>query len=193
MSQWSQTAVKWSRLLHVVVTMLGLLVLLLFAGTGLVLNHPSWTAGISVQRQEASGTVPPEQRVSDLHLEEYLRGHYQLRGRAEVVRAADYVEVAWRAPGYAADAKVELATGVVTLIVENQGLVAVVLDLHRGRQAGPVWGWVVDITAVGLLLAGLTGVIMTFWSVRWRNVGLWSAGVGVVLVLGLVAWAYWGG
>lgn len=193
MAQWSHTAVHWSRTLHVIATMLGLILLLLFASTGLLLNHPSWTAGGGPQVREESGSVPGELLASDLRLEEYLRGQYQLRGRAELVREAEQVQLAWRAPGYAADAKVALPAGAVTITVENQGLLAVILDLHRGKQSGPVWGWVMDITAVFLLLAGLTGLILTCWSARWRQVGLWTAGVGMVLVLALAVWAYWVG
>jgi hypothetical protein len=193
MQPWTQTMIHWSRTLHVIATMLGLILILLFAGTGLLLNHPSWTAGSLVEGREEAGVVPAEWLANDLQLEEYLRGQFHLRGRAELVREAEQVQLAWRAPGFAADAKVVLPAGTVALTVENQGLLAVILDLHTGNHAGPVWGWVMDVTAVFLLLAGLTGLILTGWSVRWQKVGLWSAGVGLVVVLALAGWAFWVG
>ena len=52
--------------------------------------------------------------------------------------------VSFKAPGYAADAFIDRGTGAYELTVSKMGFAAVVNDLHKGRDSGPVWKAMID-------------------------------------------------
>ena len=61
-------------------------------------------------------------------------------------------------------------------------------DLHKGRNAGPVWGWFIDIFAVACVVFSLTGfLIMKLHAANrpstWPVIG---AGILLPLLLALL-------
>ena len=54
--------------------------------------------------------------------------------------------VSFKAPGYAADAFIDRGTGAYELTVSKMGFAAVVNDLHKGRDSGPVWKAMIDLS-----------------------------------------------
>ena len=48
--------------------------------------------------------------------------------------------VALKSPGYAADVFIDRATGRYELTEAKMGFVAVLNDLHKGRDSGAAWG-----------------------------------------------------
>ncbi len=70
---------KSARLAHLVVSMFGLLVLLLFGLTGLLLNHPDWLQQREADEHKEFGTLPPallREPVDKLRVVEQLRKGY---------------------------------------------------------------------------------------------------------------------
>jgi hypothetical protein len=51
-------------------------------------------------------------------------------------------------------------------------------DLHRGRDAGEAWRWVIDISAVLILLALVSGVILWLALPKRRTLGIVSLVLG---------------
>jgi hypothetical protein len=51
-----------------------------------------------------------------------------------------------------------VASGKYDLTIGYQGLVGVLNDLHRGRDAGTAWAWVIDATGIFLALIGVPGL-----------------------------------
>jgi len=49
---------KWSRLLHIYLSMLGLLVILFFSITGIMLNHEEWFGFAEPRVSRNEGTLP---------------------------------------------------------------------------------------------------------------------------------------
>ncbi|MDB5046866.1 MAG: peptidase [Deinococcus sp.] len=153
----------WLRWLHTYTSMISLLVVLFFSLTGITLNHPDWAFGNAETRREATGTLPAGwikgTDVNWLTVAEELRAQQGLRGRAGDTRLdGEEASLSFKAPGYSADAFIEAATGKYTVNVQAQGAVAVLNDLHRGRDAGSAWAWLIDLSGVFLTVVSLTGL-----------------------------------
>ena len=67
--------------------------------------------------------------------------------------------IIYKNPGYSAELRFEVAAGDFQLDVE-QGWVAVISDLHDGRDDGPGWRWTIDATAGFLVVIALSGLVM---------------------------------
>lgn len=183
------------RTIHLYASMLSLLVVLFFAATGITLNHPEWTFGTAQTEKDYRGVLPPdwqqEGQVNWLQTAETLRKSHGLKGYVSDTRADDQeASISFRGPAYAADAFINRADGSYTLKVVTQGPVAVLNDLHRGHDAGPVWGWLIDFSGGFLLLVALTGFGLALFIRKTRRAALITALVGTVvllLLMGLVA------
>lgn len=75
--------------------------------------------------------------------------------------ALNQCEVSFKGPGYSADAFIDRATGKYELTENRMGLVAILNDLHKGRDSGKPWAVVIDISAILLTLVSLTGPHLT--------------------------------
>lgn len=189
--------------LHVYVSMFGLAVVLFFSVTGITLNHPDWFfagAENSVQaeghldtswlRRGSGSETDPSQGVAKLEVVEHLRKAHGIRGALAEFRV-DEAEcaVSFKGPGYEADAFIDRETGRYDLTQTAHGLVAVLNDLHKGRDTGPVWSVVIDVSAVLLTLISLTGLILLFYLKLRRRPGLVIALLGAVVTTA-IAW-FW--
>ena len=56
--------------------------------------------------------------------------------------------VTFKGPGYAADAFIDRESGRYDLTQTYHGFIAVINDLHKGRDTGPAWSVVIDVSAV---------------------------------------------
>ncbi|MDE1154677.1 MAG: PepSY-associated TM helix domain-containing protein [Acidobacteriaceae bacterium] len=179
-----------SRWLHVYLSMVSFAVVLFFAATGLTLNHPQWFAD-QQRTLDSHGTLtaallqPSHGDGADrLGIVEYLRAHDHVTGAATDFRVDDsQISVSFRAPGYTADAFIDRTTGRYDLTVVRSGFVAVLNDLHKGRDAGTVWGWLIDASAILLILVSLTGLILVWFVYKRRTSGLLLALFGAAFVL----------
>ncbi len=204
-----------ARWLHIYVSMVGLVAVLFFSVTGITLNHPDWFMGEMERRTEAEGRIDPkflgaasvvpepppessaganaeapEDGVSKLEIVEYLRKAHDVRG-ALVEFKIDDMEclVAFKGPGYSADAFIDRGDGRYTLTQNIHGFIGVINDLHKGRDSGPVWSLVIDVSALILVLISLSGLILIFYLKLRRVPGVAVAIVGGAVVLLL----YWFG
>lgn len=187
-----------ARWLHIYASMLGLAAVLFFSVTGITLNHPSWFGGGTELRIEDEGRVPPELLRSDapgtvdgvakLEVVELLRREHGVRGALADFSIDDYeCMVAFKGPGYSADAFIDREDGRYTLSQNLQGFIGVINDLHKGRDSGPVWSVVIDVSAVVLTFISLSGLILIFYLKLRRVPGLALAVAGSALV-GLLYW-----
>ena len=183
------TVLRW---LHIYSSMVSLLVVLFFAATGVTLNHPDWLAG--ERTEEVSGTLPSTWKTAKgidwLVVAEHLRAKYGVHGTV-ADRTEDDREGAltFRAPGYSADCFIDVRTGSYKLTVSYQGAVGVLNDLHRGRDAGRTWAWLIDVAGIFLVFLSLTGLSLLFYLRKVRLKGMLTlvAGAVLVIVLALIA------
>jgi hypothetical protein len=190
-SPWRRKAHAWARWLHVYTSMIALLIVLFFGITGITLNHPSWTFGDATTRQTVDGSfefpVEADGAVDWLTIAEYIRSEYDVKG---AVASFDVVNgegsIIFKNPGYSADLVFDVETAAYELTVEQQGFLAVMNDLHKGRDANSTWKWVIDISAGFLVVISLTGLTMQFFLRKRRRSALIGATVGGVVSIVLM-------
>jgi uncharacterized protein len=180
--------VRW---LHLYTSMISLLVALFFAATGITLNHPEWIFGTASSEQNLTGALPKNWlqngKVDWLVTAETLRAKHGLKGIVSDHRNDDSeASISFRAPAYAADAFVQIKDGTYSLKVVAQGPVAVLNDLHRGRDAGKPWAWLIDISGGFLVLVAFTGFGLSLFMKKTRVAAMLTALAGTVLVLVLM-------
>jgi uncharacterized protein len=66
---------------------------------------------------------------------------------------------------------------------------AVLNDLHKGRDTGSKWSAVIDFSAILMTLVSLTGLTLIFFLNKRRLTGLIIAAMGAVLCY--LAYAMW--
>ncbi len=179
------SALRW---LHIYTSMVSLLVVLFFAATGVTLNHPDWLAG--ERTEELTGTLPATWKTAKgidwLVVAEHLRAAHGVHGTVADRREDDREgSLTFRAPGYSADAFIDVRDGSYKLATSHQGAVGVLNDLHRGRDAGSAWAGLIDVAGVFLVFLSLTGLGLLFYlrKVRIKALLVMTAGAGVVIVL----------
>jgi hypothetical protein len=174
----------WTRWLHVYTSMLAFVVVLFFGITGITLNHPSWTLGDDTERSTVTGTLPSgwsSAPVDYLAITEYVRRTFDVRAPVSAYgTTGDEGAVSFRGPGYAADLSFHTTDGAFELTVEQQGVVGVMNDLHKGRDTSSAWRWVIDVSGVFLVVVALTGIGLQLFLKKRRPRALVMATAGLV-------------
>ena len=185
---WKRRFAHLARWLHTYLSMLSFALLLFFAATGFTLNHADWFD--SGQRPSVfHGTLnvawvdsPDPGDVKKDELVNYFRRTYRTRGALSDFHVdGDQCEVLFKGPGYEADATIDRQTGKYDLTVSPFSFVALLNDLHKGRDAGKKWSAVIDFSAVLMTLVSLTGLTLIFFLQRRRISGLVLVAVGALL------------
>jgi hypothetical protein len=179
---WRRRVAKLARWLHVYGSMASLALVLFFSITGVTLNHQEWFDGqiVSAQRH---GTMNPAwlRAVDKLQVVEHLRAEAGLRGAVSEFRIDDaQCEVVFKGPGYSASAVIDRATGRFDVDETRLGVAAIVNDLHKGRDSGPVWRAVIDISAAVLVFVSLTGLVLLYFLHKHRLAGVILLGAGAL-------------
>lgn len=193
-SQMRRRIAAWARWLHIYSSMLGLVALLFFSLTGITLNHPDWLFGGQNRQTDSKGKLDPAwlgPEVAQLQVVEQLRREHGVRGSVEEFRADDEREclVAFKGPGYSADAFINRQTGEYQLTQVSEGLVAMMNDLHKGRHTGSAWSWVIDLSAGLMALIAASGLILLFYLKRRRLPGLLVGLLGGAILV-LIFWRF---
>ncbi len=177
------SALRW---LHIYTSMVSLLVVLFFAATGVTLNHPDWLA--AERTEELKGTLPAgwksDKGIDWLLVAEHLRATHGVHGTVAERREDDREgALTFRAPGYSADCFIDVSDGSYALTVSYQGAVGVLNDLHRGRDAGRSWAWLIDASGIFLVALSITGLGLLFYLKKVRMKGLLTFAAGALLVI----------
>jgi len=183
--------------LHVYVSMASFVLLAFFAITGLTLNHAdAFTRGRTRTQQGRGQLNPawvrpdPSGGVARFEIAEHLRHQHALRGTVGEFRLDDaQCAVSFRGPGYSADVFVNRENGQYEFTETRLGAVAILNDLHKGRDTGPAWSFVIDLSAVLMSLVSLTGLGLLLLFRRRRVAGL-AAGLlgGLATAFVYLAW-----
>lgn len=194
-AQWMRQLRQW----HWISGAVSLVSMLLFAITGITLNHSSAI--------EAKPVVTTQEATLDNEVADALATEPRT-GRAPVpaplaaaVLAAVGIDVSGREvewsetdayiplprPGGDAWVSVERDTGALTYEVTDRGWVSYLNDLHKGRHTGSAWSLFIDVFAVASILFCITGLLLlqmyaTGRSMTWPLVGF---GVALPVLLAL--------
>jgi len=186
---WKKQLRQW----HWISSAICLAGLLLFAVTGVTLNHAS-----SIEAEPKTTTrqtdLPPALRGQ---LSSAVDGKPLPEALAKGIKAATGVSVAHvtpemqdgelsfdlAGPGVDAFLSIDLESGHATHERIERGTIAVLNDLHKGRDSGPVWAVFIDVIAIACVLFSLTGLGL-LWVHAKRRASTWPlTGVGLAIPL----------
>lgn len=193
---WKRRFAHLARWLHTYLSMLSFAILLFFAVTGLTLNHAERFEGQgSTSRYQGTldvswvKTSDPKAVAQD-KIVAYLRTTNGVKGDVSDFQVEEgQCEVVFKGPGYEADASIDRDTGKYDVRVTRAGFIAVLDDLHKGRDAGNKWSTVIDFSAILMTLVSLTGLTLIFFLNKRRMLGLTIAVIGALLCY--LAYAIW--
>ena len=189
---WKRKVAQWSRWLHIYLSMVSFAILFFFAVTGLTLNHQQWFAN-QQKTAQYKGRLDPKLlagSVQKLDIVEYLRSHHKISAAVNEFRVDDgQASVSFKGPGYEATVFIDRQTGGYDVTETKMGLAAVLNDLHKGRDSGKAWSWIIDVSAVFMTFVSTTGIVLILFLQKRRFSGLMAGAAGAVLCY--VVYALW--
>ena len=181
---WKRRLAAISRWLHIYLSMGSFAVLFFFAVTGLTLNHTEWFGNRQSVTQR-KGNVDLKwlnaMDVAKLEIVEHLRSTGVKGALSDFRIDGAQIGVSFKGPAYTADAFIDRETGKYDLTETRMGFVAVINDLHKGRDSGRAWSLVIDLSAALMVLVSLSGLVLIFYLHRRRASGLIALASGAVL------------
>lgn len=165
---------------HWISSALCLVALVLFSVTGITLNHAGALAGDpAVTTREAALPPPVRRTLSELPTEgerplpvrvrAWLRTHWSLSVGVQPARLRPgEIYLAMPEPGGDAWLAIDRETGSAVYEHTDHGWIAWLNDLHKGRNAGVVWRWFIDVFAVAVVAFALTGLALLFLHAKYR-------------------------
>lgn len=191
---WTRQLRQW----HWISSAVCLVLMLMFAATGITLNHADVferrsepvvrEVALPGALQDRLAKLAPQTVVPDALAAEIRR----LTGADVTARKADnqYGEIVFdlAAPGKDRVLTVDLNAGTMTYEVTNRGTVALFNDLHKGRHAGSAWKLLIDLSAGFFVVFALTGFGLLWLHARarvstWPLTALGSVAPLVVFIL----------
>lgn len=181
-SAWLKTLHQW----HWISSALCLIGMLLFAATGITLNHassiestptvvnrqaqlpPELLAAVDPEAPTPAAAAASKSHASQDHktaLPAPLRDWLTTTlGRKIDDRDAEWsrdeIYLSMPRPGGDAWVRIDRTTGEVEFEDTDRGWISYLNDLHKGRHAGVAWSWFLDLFAVACLLFSITGLLI---------------------------------
>jgi hypothetical protein len=175
------------RTIHIYLTMFAFLLMMFFAVTGVILNHEDWIAGQTTTR-DTTGVISPAltKDPDKLMVVEHLRSDFGAIGAVSTFDVdATSLHVELKGPGRHTEADIDRATGKAQVTIERHGVLMRLDDLHRGKDSGKPWRWVIDLSAILLFLGSLSGFLIWLALPRRRQWGVASL-IGSIVVAGAI-------
>ncbi len=167
-SFWRKQLHSW----HWISSAISLIGLLLFAFTGITLNHAADVEG-SPQTVEKSVTMPaplltqvaPDDRPDTKKplpapVAAWVEKEIGVRASGDAEWSAGEIYLALPRPGGDGWVSVDRHSGIVTSESTSRGWISYLNDLHKGRNTGTAWKWFIDIFAVACFLFAMTGLLL---------------------------------
>jgi hypothetical protein len=187
---WRRRVAKWARWLHIYSSMVSFAIVFFFAATGLTLNHAEWFD--QPRTSQLTGSLDrgwlkaPDSAVAKPQIIEYLKRTHHLNGALADFRVDEQqCAVSFKGPGYSADAFIDRATGHYELMETRLGLVAILNDLHKGRDTGSTWRVAIDVSAGLLVFIALSGLVLLYFVHKHRVAGALALVAGAMIAFGV--------
>src|SRR5215475_5786477 len=175
----------WGLLIHIYISMAGFTLALLFAVTGLTLNHQDF--GWSEPRVVTSSITIDENLVRNpdqAALEKYLREKVGIRSPVtDYHEDSDQILMTFAAPGKRTVVTINRADNSGQVENEQRGFLGKLGDLHKGFDTGRVWYWTIDLAAILLVVSSLTGMVTLLALRARRRSGFVVGSLGVLMVV----------
>ncbi|NNH77802.1 hypothetical protein HLH17_09045 [Acinetobacter sp. ANC 5380] len=167
---------RHARYVHGWLSAFAFITLLFFSVTGLLLNHPEWFE--PAKTEETAKLILPDSVLKSIKQQEnpsdtilsYVRQQQNLVGRYQSSEVMDNeVMIRLESPAGATDIFVMADTGETEITQKPASTVSMLNDLHRGKNSGLGWSWLIDISAIIYIVLSLAGYIL-FLSIKTRLV-----------------------
>lgn len=184
---------RHARYVHGWLSAFAFIVLFFFALTGLFLNHPAWFEStpeeqpIILQLPQQLQKQLLEQENPSTALLDYVRGQHDLIGRYQSSEVMDQeVMIRLESPAGSTDIWAMLDSGEVEVTAKPASTVSLISDLHKGKNTGTAWSWLIDISAIVILLLSVAGYIL-FLSIKSRLIThLLLTAISLAVFMGLI-------
>lgn len=183
---------RHARYVHGWLSAFAFIILMFFAATGLFLNNPQWFEG-NHEEQITEVGLPPAlveqiqsvENPSDVIIN-HLREHHSIIGRYQSSEVMDNeVMIRLESPAGQTDIWVMLDDAQAEITRKPASVVTLMNDLHRGKNVAKSWSWLIDISAIIILLLSVAGYIL-FLTIKTRlitHLVLTAASLLVIIVL----------
>jgi hypothetical protein len=192
---WLKQLHSW----HWISAAISLAGMFVFAITGITLNHASSIAAepiVVTQSAQLPGSLIERLREAPVSgnapLPESLRAELDDTvgidaGTTPAEWSEAEVYVAVPGPGRDAWISIDRASGKIEAERTDRGWVSFFNDLHKGRNTGTAWFWLIDILAVACVVFTFTGLLLLQLHARhrpstWPLVGLGTA-IPLIIIL----------
>ncbi|MBB3209337.1 hypothetical protein FHS27_005177 [Rhodopirellula rubra] len=186
--KWGRQLIAW----HWISSAISLVGMLLFAITGITLNHAS-----QIETKPETRTIMAEmpselleilgQHVHDddaplpIEVANWLTEQTSFSiGQRDAEWSEDEVYLSMPGPGRDAWLAIDRETGEFEFEETQRGLISYLNDLHKGRNTGPAWRWTLDLFAIATLVFCLTGLLLLIQHARRRRMTWPLVGLGFV-------------
>lgn len=187
MHLWLGTLRQW----HWISSALCLVGMLLFAVTGITLNHAAQIEA-SPQVIERQARLPEalqrelQAQPPEAGMPEPLRTWLESELEIDLTeRDAEWTDgelyVALPRPGGDAWLSLELESGELLYEFTDRGWISYLNDLHKGRNTGVAWSWFIDIFAGACVVFSLTGLLLLQRHAAGRPTTWPLVGLGLVV------------
>lgn len=166
MRPWFGTLRQW----HWISSALCLVGMLLFAITGITLNHAAQIevkplvinhqAHLPAALQAELQAQPPTQGLP-LALRQWLQSELPIRLDGRDAEWSDgELYIGLPRPGGDAWLSLDIDAGVLEFESTDRGWIAYINDLHKGRNTGTAWSWFIDVFAGLCVIFSLSGLLL---------------------------------
>ncbi|MFN3304389.1 MAG: PepSY-associated TM helix domain-containing protein [Roseateles sp.] len=189
---WLKQLHSW----HWISSALCLVGMLLFAATGITLNHASSIEArpqiVTQQLQlpaellapvRAADAAADEKKPLPAALHAWIAPQLDrpLDAEVEAEWSADEIYLAQPRPGGDAWLRIDRRSGAIEYESTDRGWISYLNDLHKGRHTGAAWRWFIDLFAIACLVFCITGLLILKHHAAHRPSAWPLVGLGFVL------------
>lgn len=176
-SFWLKQLHTW----HWMSSAVSLIGLMLFAITGFTLNHAAEieASPASIERtaqlppallaRVKPDDAPDSKKPLPADVAKFVGEKLEMPTAGDAEWSIDTVYLALPRPGGDGWISIDRETGAVTSEVSSRGWIAYLNDLHKGRNAGTVWKWFIDVFVIACIVFTLTGLVLLWMHSRHRK------------------------
>jgi hypothetical protein len=194
-SFWLKQLHTW----HWMSSAVSLVGLLLFAITGFTLNHAAEIEASPASIERAAqlppallarvkpDDAPDSKKPLPADVAKFVGEKLEMPTAGDAEWSIDTVYLALPRPGGDGWISIDRETGAVTSEVSSRGWIAYLNDLHKGRNAGTVWKWFIDIFVFACIVFTLTGLVLLWMHSKHRK-STWpivAAGLAIPALLAI--------
>lgn len=198
-----KVAQTWARRLHIYISMALLTIVLFFSITGITLNRPELFEASEPTVSHSKLELPTSTfhfagqslQLDRTALIRFLKQQTDVSGNASPIEVYTEIEnnqwfVAeatfdFKGPGKNSTVFIDVLTKTIEVETTHYGTVALLNDLHKGRNTGEAWKWFIDITAALMILFVITGVCLLLPKKKTLAIATKWASLGTIVSLAL--------